>query len=183
MQSSRLRILVEAAIMIALSAVLSMIKIWHLPYGGSVTLASMVPILLIGLRHGPGWGFLAGLATGLIQSLIDPYVVHPVQYVLDYPLAFAVLGLAGLARNKSTLAASVLGSLAIAARFVCHWLSGVVFFASDAPAGQSPWLYSAIYNGTYLLPELIISVVALYIILAALGRRMPGRSGTPDKHA
>jgi thiamine transporter len=175
MSESRARLLrlVETAVMIAAAVALSYVKIWKMPQGGSVTLGSMVPILLVGLRHGTGWGVTAGALVGLIQYVLEPYFVHPAQFLLDYPLAFAALGLAGLARGRSLAAASWLGALALAGRFLAHLISGAIFFAEYAPAGQSPWVYSAIYNGSYMLPELVISGLLLMVLVPALQRALP----------
>jgi len=169
----RLRRLVETAIMVAAAVALSYVKIWEMPQGGSVTLGSMVPILLIALRHGTGWGVTAGVLTGVLQYMLDPYFYHPIQVLLDYPIAFGALGLAGLAKGRSRAVAAWLGSIAIAGRFVAHVLSGVVFFGDLAPAGQSPWVYSIIYNGTYLLPEAVLSALLLMALLPALDRAVP----------
>jgi len=90
--------------------------------------------------------------------------VHPVQFLLDYPVAFGALGLAGLFRGTPWLGVVVGG----AGRFVAHFLSGVVFFAQYAPRGTSPWTYSAAYNGSYMLPEVVVSVVLTLLVLRAL---------------
>ncbi|WP_202711275.1 energy-coupled thiamine transporter ThiT [Sporosalibacterium faouarense] len=173
-RNSNVYYIVESGIMIALATVLSMVKIYHSPFGGSVTAGSMVPIMIIALRWGVGRGILAGAVYGIIQSIIDPYIVHPVQFVLDYPMAFGLLGLAGLGRQymqkisagSSKIKEYALLSLgvvfAIFGRFASHVLAGVVFFKEFA-GDQNVWAYSAIYNGTYLSPELIISI---FVIIA-----------------
>lgn len=160
--------------MIALAVILHLVKVYQLPAGGSITAGSMVPLIYIALRYGPGLGMLTGAAYGLIDFAFEPFFVHPVQFILDYPLAFAVLGLAGLIRNRPAVGAA----FGVALRFVCHVLSGVVFFASSAPQGQNVWLYSVIYNGSYLLPELVISAVLTYLVFRALRR-----AGFPVRHA
>ncbi len=169
MKKLPLRAWIEAGVMIALAVVLHQIKVYQAPAGGAVTAGSMVPLIYLAVRYGPRFGMLTGAAYGLIDFAFEPYFVHPVQFLLDYPLAFGVLGLAGLAIFRKRPA---LGAVAgVALRFVCHLLSGVVFFASSAPAGQNVWVYSAIYNGTYLGPELIISGVLTYFVFAALANR------------
>jgi thiamine transporter len=155
-----LRAYIEAGALIALSAVLSMIKIWHMPQGGSVTAASMIPVLLIGLRWGAGLGIPAGVAYGIVDYLLGGYFFHPVQLLLDYPIAFGALGLAGVLRRQPLLGVAV----AIGGRFAAHLTSGAVFFGSYAPAGQNPWVYSAIYNGSYLVPELAISLLVAWLL-------------------
>lgn len=172
----RLLRLVESAVMIGAAVALSFVKVWEMPQGGSITLGSMVPIILIALRYGAGWGVTAGAVAGILQFIIKPEFYHPVQVLLDYPVAFGALGLAGLARGSGVLAQAWLGALAIAGRFVAHLVSGVVFFGEYAPAGQSPWIYSAIYNGTYLLPEAVLSGVLLMALLPALERALPTRA-------
>jgi thiamine transporter len=157
---------VEAGVMIALAVVLHLVKVYQLPAGGSITAGSMVPLIYIALRYGPGLGMLTGAAYGLIDFAFEPFFVHPAQFILDYPLAFAVLGLAGLIRRWPAAGAA----FGVALRFVCHFVSGVVFFASSAPKGQNVWVYSAIYNGSYLLPELVISAFLTYLVFAALKR-------------
>jgi len=164
MKTHRVRLLAELAVAVALSAVLGLVKVYRLPQGGSITAGSMVPILFVALRWGAGPGILAGVATGLVNYLIEPVFVHPVQFLLDYPVAFGALGLAGLFRSIPWLGVVVGGG----GRFVAHFLSGVVFFAQYAPKGMSPVVYSAVYNGSYMLPEVVISVFLTLLLLRAL---------------
>lgn len=152
------RLLTLMAITIALSTVLGTITLYRMPQGGSITPGSMVPIILLSLIYGPEVGFLTGFVYGLLNLITNPYILHPVQVLLDYPLPFMLLGLAGYFKNIY-----VGGTVAIAARFVCHVLSGVVFFAEYA-GGQNPLIYSLIYNGSFILPELIISTVILALL-------------------
>ncbi|MEM1509122.1 MAG: energy-coupled thiamine transporter ThiT [Thermofilaceae archaeon] len=160
------KIAAEAAMMIALASALSLFKVFRMPQGGSVTLGSMVPILLFAMRRGVKYGVLAGILFGFVRLYLSMYVVHPVQLLLDYPLAFGALGLAGLIKtSKDKPLHAVVGTVAgIGGRFLSHWLSGVVFFAEYAPAGQHPALYSAIYNGGYLGVELILSSIIIYTL-------------------
>ncbi len=155
------RVLAEIAIAIALSTVLSYIKIFSMPYGGSVTLGSMVPILLISFRRDVKVGVVTGVIYGFVQMFLDGWFYSPVGMFLDYPLAFGVLGLAGLFK-KQPIIGVVLG---MAGRFVCHFISGVVFFGMYAPEGMSPVIYSAVYNGGYMLPELVISAILIYLLV------------------
>lgn len=160
------KIAAEAAMMIALASVLSLFKVYRMPQGGSVTPGSMVPILLFAVRRGSKYGVLAGALFGLVRLYLGMYVVHPVQLLLDYPLAFGALGLAGLiATGKDNPMHAVAGTaLGIGGRFLSHWVSGIVFFAEYAPAGQHPALYSAIYNGGYLGVEFAISAAIMYLL-------------------
>jgi thiamine transporter len=165
------RVLTEAALAVALAFVLGFVVLFKMPFGGSVSL-EMIPLILLALRQGWRVGIIAGAAYGLLDLAIDTYVVHPVQLLLDYPLAFGVLGLAGLFRP--TVRGAILGTtVAVLARFVCHFLSGVIFFASYAPEGWNPLLYSAAYNAAYLAPSLGIAIVVTVVLLKALEGAQP----------
>jgi thiamine transporter len=165
------RVLTEAALAVALAFVLGFVVLFKMPFGGSVSL-EMIPLILLALRQGWRVGIIAGAAYGLLDLTIDTYVVHPVQLLLDYPLAFGVLGLAGLFRP--TVRGAILGTtVAVVARFVCHFLSGVIFFASYAPEGWNPLLYSAAYNAAYLAPSLGIAIVVTVVLLKALEGAQP----------
>lgn len=157
------RMITTIAIALALSVVLSLFKIYQLPQGGSVTLASMVPILLVAYIYGPGVGMLTGFIYGLLTLLINPYILQPVQVLFDYPLPFLCLGIAGFLRTKK-LQRSLGAAIAIFLAFVCHVVSGVAFYASYAPAGMSPLVYSIVYNGAYMLPDAIICIIVLYFL-------------------
>jgi thiamine transporter len=165
------RVLTEAALAIALAFVLGFVVLFKMPFGGSVSL-EMIPLILLALRQGWKVGIVAGATYGLLDLAIDPYVVHPVQLLLDYPLAFGVLGLAGL--FKPAVQGAILGAtVAVLARFACHFLSGVIFFASYAPEGLNPYLYSAGYNAAYLAPSLGIAIVVTVVLLKALEGAQP----------
>jgi thiamine transporter len=166
------RVLTEAAIAVALSFVLGLFVLFKMPFGGSVSL-EMIPLILLSLRQGWKVGVVAGATYGLLDLAIDPYVVHPVQLLLDYPFAFSVLGLAGL--FKPTVRGAVLGAtVAVLARFFCHFLSGVVFFASyAADYDLNPFVYSAAYNAAYLAPSLVITIVVVVVLLKALEAAQP----------
>jgi len=172
---SRLRALVETAVMVGLSTALGTLTLFHMPQGGSVTPGSMVPLLLVALRHGPKWGITGGVALGLINFLLKPEVVHPAQMIIDYPLAFGLLGLAGLAAGKNEFLAGPLSALALVGRFAAHVVSGVIFF-SEYAGDQNVWLYSIIYNGSYMLPEMLISGALLLMLHPTLRRVLPGAS-------
>lgn len=151
--------LTYGALSIAAAFVLSFLKILQLPNGGTITVASMLPLFIFAYIAGPAAGMAAGLCYGLLDFIREPYAVHWLQVILDYPLAFAVLGLAGCFKKNIYLGAIVGG----AARFICHFLSGVIFFGSYAAPGQSVFAYSLLYNGSYLLPDIIICLVILLI--------------------
>src|SRR5215218_1955838 len=165
------RVLTEAALAIALAFVLGLIKIFQMPFGGSISL-EMVPLILLALRQGPFVGVIAGAAYGLLDLAVEPVALHPVQVIFDYPLAFGVVGLAGLFRP--TVRGAILGTtVAVLARFLCHFVSGVVFFASYAPEGWNVYLYSAAYNAAYLVPSLIVALIAVTVLLRALEGAQP----------
>ncbi|MDP2900237.1 MAG: energy-coupled thiamine transporter ThiT [Candidatus Bathyarchaeota archaeon] len=156
------RVLAEMAIMVALATVLSMIKIFNFPQGGSITLGSMIPILLISLRRGPKIGISTGAVYGLVQLVLDGYIglYNPLSLLLDYPIAFGALGLSGLIR-KPRLAGVYLG---ITGRFLAHFISGFAFFYMYAPPGMDPVIYSAVYNMAYILPEMVICGIIINLI-------------------
>lgn len=154
------KMLTHIGLLLALTVILNMIRIYHMPQGGSVTLGGMVPLLLIAYCYGPAVGFLAGFIYGLINLLQDPFILHPVQVLFDYPLPYMAIGLAGFFRKRFLLGAVV----GIAGRFVCHFISGAVFFGSYAPEGVSPYWYSFLFNASYLVPDLIICLLILRIL-------------------
>ncbi|HSL00705.1 MAG TPA: energy-coupled thiamine transporter ThiT [Rubrobacteraceae bacterium] len=168
------RVLTEAALAIALAYVLGLITFFKMPFGGSISLETM-PLILLALRQGPMVGIVTGAAYGLLNFLaVDPFFVHPVQVLFDYPLAFGALGLAGF--FQPTVRGAVVGTVvAVLARFACHFVSGVVFFASYAPEGWNPYLYSAAYNAAYLVPSLVLALVVVVALLKALEGARPSK--------
>lgn len=140
------RIMANIGMMLALATIIKMFRLYHLPQGGSITAGSMIPILLLAIFYGPEIGFLAGFIYGIISLITSPYVLHPVQVLFDYPLPFMALGLAGYFPNRKIVGTFV----GIIGRFICHLISGIVFFASYAPAGTSPYLYSLTVNGIFM---------------------------------
>ncbi len=165
------RVLTEAALAIALAFVLGLVKVFQMPFGGSISL-EMIPLILLALRQGPVVGVVAGSAYGLLNLAVQPVVVHPVQVLFDYPLAFGALGLAGFFRP--TVRGAVIGAtVAVLARFVCHFVSGVVFFASYAPEGWNPLVYSVAYNAAYLVPSLVLALAVVVVLLRALEGARP----------
>ena len=145
-----------AALSIALAFVLSYVKIFRMPNSGSVTLASMLPLMLFAAAYGMGPGLLAGAAYGMLQYLQGGWFVHPLQFLLDYPLAFALIGLAGLHKylpkawsKWSLYAAMVLGALG---RCLSATLAGVFYWET------APWA-SLVYNGAYLVPDTLICIL------------------------
>lgn len=150
------------AMAIALGTVLSNIKLFHFPTGGSITLLSMLIICLPGYWFGLGAGLLTGVAYGVLQLLIDPYVLYPMQLVVDYLLAFGALGLSGLFSNQKF--GLIKGYLAgVLGRYVFAVISGWVFFGAYAWEGWSALPYSLVYNAIYIFSEMAITLVILAI--------------------
>lgn len=196
--SEKTQLLTESAIMIALATVLSLLKIWEAPYGGSVTIVSMAPIIILSMRRGVKTGLLAGFVHSVIQLLLGlnnvawiPDAGGIVVCILtDYILPFTLLGLGGCFRNmkftgsdKTNLViAAILGTLLVTLlRYLCHIVSGVVVWYAldlewyaDDPTHivnlYGPWLFSIIYNGGYMVPEMITTTVATPILCSALSR-------------
>lgn len=168
------KLIVQIAISVALSTILGIFKIYELPQGGSVTLGAMVPILLMAIFYGPEVGFLTGFIYGIITLLLDPYILHPVQVLFDYPLPFMMLGCAGFFVKASSLKnytsfqkftrVFIAVIVAVLARLACHFISGVVFFADYAPKGTSPYLYSFVYNISYLGIDFVICMIIFMLL-------------------
>lgn len=150
------------SICIALATVTSFIKLTSLPFGGSVTLFSMLFITLTGYFFGIKAGIATGVTYGILSFLLEPYMLTPVQLLLDYPLAFGALGLSGFFSNKKY--GLIIGYIVgVSGRYLFHVISGYVFFASYAPVGSNPLIYTLLYNLTYILPEMIATIVLLCI--------------------
>ncbi len=154
------RMLVNIALMLAMTIILHQLRLYRMPQGGSITCGSMVPLLLISYKYGLWPGCLAGFVYGIFNIMLDPYLLHPIQVLFDYPLPYMALALGALWPDRRYLSTA----LAFLVRFACHIISGVVFFASYAPAGTSPLVYSLIFNATYLVPECLICFLLLRIL-------------------
>ena len=152
-----------SAMAMALAVVTSMIKLFELPMGGSVTLLSMLFVVLIGYWFGLKAGLMTAIAYGFLQLILEPYIIHPMQMLVDYLFAFGALGLSGIFANKKH--GLLLGYwVAVAGRFVFAFLSGMIFFGSvAADYNMSIPLYSAVYNGSYLLAEGMITTAVICI--------------------
>ncbi len=163
-----------SAIMIALSTVLSMVKVWQMPMGGSITLLSMLPVCMIGILFGTATAILPCVLYGAIQMMLDGVFGWGLtagtlvgSIVFDYLLAFGLLCLSGLFRSKGDVGIIAGVAIAVFARFCSHLVSGSIFFQSF-DIFNNPFLYSVAYNGTYMLPELVITVLGAFA-LAKLG--------------
>lgn len=154
--------LVYSAVAIALAVVCSMIKLFEMPMGGSVTLISMLFIVMIAYWYGPYVGIMTAVAYGLVQFVIEPIFYTIPQMLLDYPCAFGALGLAGFfyKKKRGLQIGYVVG---VIGRFIFASISGIVFFASYAPEGMNPILYSVAYQASYLLPEMIVTLIIISI--------------------
>ena len=163
--------LVFCAMSIALATVLSNIKVFHFPTGGSITLLSMLVICLPAYFYGVGAGIMTGVAYGVLQMLIDPYILFPAQLVVDYILAFGALGLAGLCYNaKNGLIKGYI--IGILGRYVFAVISGWIFFGSYAWEGWGALPYSLAYNAIYIFAEAAITIIILLLppVRSALSR-------------
>ncbi len=150
------------AVAIALGTILSGIKIIHFPTGGSSTLLSMLVITLPGLWFGPAAGILTGAAYGVLQLIVNPYVLFPAQLLVDYVLAFGALGLSGFFRNRKN--GLYLGYIAgVTGRYLFATLSGWLFFGYYAWDGWDPLPYSLVYNAIYIYVEAAITLVLLFL--------------------
>lgn len=154
------RQLVYSAVAIAIAVVCSMIKLFEMPMGGSVTLLSMLFIVLIAYWYGPYVGIMTAVAYGLVQFVTEPIFYTIPQMLLDYPLAFGALGLAGFF-NKKKWGLQIGYIAGVIGRFVFATISGVVFFASYAPENMSPLVYSAAYQASYLIPEAVVTLIII----------------------
>lgn len=154
--------LVVCAMAVALAMVASMLKIYSFPFGGSVTLFSMLFICFVGYLYGPATGMLTGAAYGVLQFLIEPYIYFPLQVLVDYPLAFGALGLSGcFSRSKHGLVKGYL--LGVFGRYVFAVISGWIFFGEYAWDGWAALPYSLVYNGCYIFAEAVLTVIVLSI--------------------
>jgi thiamine transporter len=183
-------VLVEIALSIALAVVLAMLRVWKMPQGGTVSLA-MVPLFVLALRRGPLVGVLAGALYGLTDFFVDPYPpVHWIQPLLDYPVAYALCGAAGVFAStwrslwregrvgqgvwRAVVPGVALGTLL---RYGAHVVSGAVFFGEYAPAGQPVLAYSLVYN-TFALVAGAVCSAAVVIVLPAVERVRPAEGGS-----
>ena len=157
-----------SAILIAIAFVGSeFIPVIKLPYGGKLTYCSMLFVCLIGYFFGPKTGLIAGLAYGLLQLIMGSSIVHPVQFILDYPLAYTCLGISGFFHNKKN-GLAIGYTLGVVGRYICHVISGIVFFSEYAEGNVV--LYSLGYNLTYILPEFILSLLLIPILSSTFKR-------------
>jgi thiamine transporter len=167
------KVLAEIVVFAALSAVLYVLRPYTLPFGGSITLGSMVPVMWLAMRRGVYAGFVAGVIFGILAFIIDSMLVGvgsivatPVQAILEYPVAFGILGLAGIVRKKSVAYAIAGIGFSIFVKFLIHALAGYVFwvYVYEFPA-EWGMLWPIVYNGSFLLVEFIISAVIMSVLV------------------
>lgn len=176
----------SAGVCLALSFVLSRLKLFEMPMGGSVTPASVLPIVVFCMAFGPVWGFAVALVFACLQ-LIGGYLLTPFQVLLDYILGYLCLGFTGFAAPKIEKRTSIGNPLkrfcsagivkaagftvfAYVARWFCSVLSGVIFYAEYAPEGMNPWVYSMAYNGSFLAVDCVITLAVMFVLFATLGK-------------
>ena len=169
------RTLAFAGVSVAMSFALSYIKMWEMPQGGSITLASMLPIMIFAYVYGAKKGLLVGFVYGLLQAVQDPYVIHPAQFLLDYPIAFGLVGMTGILRNVKfceklpQVKFAVSSAIGAILRFVSHVLSGVFAFGAYAADKNIPPLpYSLAYN-SFVFIDLAIVIVVGVILFSSKG--------------
>ena len=190
MSKATTRMLVESAIMIAIATVLSLIKI-DLPFGGGVTIVSMLPIILVSHRWGWKWGLVTGFVYGVIQLLFGldnvgyatTFATAVGVIALDYVVAYTFVGLSGIfdtvfGKTRKALFVGILVSLLL--RFACHYVTGVWIWGGWMPESfmnmtmTSPWIYSLLYNGWYMLAEIVITEVVAMLIYEPLKKYFRG---------
>jgi len=163
-----------AGLSVGLSFALSYVKVSPVTYGGSITLASFVPVLIYAYVYGFADGLLIGLIHGLLNFISDPYILTPMTFILDFLLAFASIGIMGFAHKftKKTTFNVVLGTVAVfSVRFIFHLISGIIYFANDSIwvslpgwALDNAFIYSFIYQCVYIPADCAIAAVVLYVI-------------------
>lgn len=200
MKKNNVYIMAECAVLISLSTVLSMFRLFPLPLGGAVTPLSMLPVCMIPVRHGPKWGFASAFLYSLIQLLLGITTDGVLAWGLtpgmllgclgfDYLLAYTVLGFAGAFRHRGIGGVAAGFALAFSLRFASHFLSGYIIFTNleqwalfGRVFESRPALYSAAYNACYMLPELVFTLLAvillsrLPVVRAMLSPVRPGRN-------
>lgn len=170
MGQSKTRMIAEAGVAIAIAQVLSFITLFHMPQGGSIKAASLVPLMIFAYRWGGTRGIWAGVVYGVLHFLLGfKSSIHYLSIILDYLLAYGAIGVCGYFKDNMT--GLVSGSIvAIALRWFASVTSGAVVFASYAPQGQNPWIYSMIYNASYMVPDGILNIIVLLFVYQGVKR-------------
>jgi probable proton-coupled thiamine transporter yuaJ len=170
MGQSKTRMIAEAGVAIAIAQVLSFITLFHMPQGGSIKAASLVPLMIFAYRWGGTRGIWAGVVYGVLHFLLGfKSSIHYLSIILDYLVAYGAIGVCGYFKDNIT--GLVSGSIvAIALRWFTSVTSGAVVFASYAPQGQNPWIYSMIYNASYMIPDGILNIIVLLFVYQGVKR-------------
>jgi thiamine transporter len=172
--SYRTKVLAEIVVFAALSAVLYAVRPYTLPFGGSITLGSMVPVMWLSLRRGVRVGVVAGVISGVLALLIDilflgasSIIATPVQAVLEYPVAFGIVGLTGMFHRNTVTFAVVGAAISVFIRFIIHYFVGVFvwYYVYNFPEQWGQWSWPAVYNGSFLSIEFVISAILLAILV------------------
>jgi len=154
------QIISRTALVITMTIVLNQIRFFKMPQGGDVGFGTMIPLILLACCYGGHITLLAGFICGIIGLMMDPYFYHPVQVLFDYPFPYMAMAVVSIFKKRIILGTIV----AFFVKFLFHFISGVVFFGSYAPEGTSPVMYSAIYNGCTVVPEMIICCLILHFL-------------------
>ena len=170
MGQSKTRMIAEAGVAIAIAQLLSFITLFHMPQGGSIKAASLVPLMIFAYRWGGTRGIWAGVVYGVLHFLLGfKSSIHYLSIILDYLVAYGAIGVCGYFKDNIT--GLVSGSIvAIALRWFASVTSGAVVFASYAPQGQNPWIYSMIYNASYMVPDGILNIIVLLFVYQGVKR-------------
>ncbi len=177
-RTSKLHRLTFSALMIALSTILSMLKLFEVPQGGSVTILSMLPLVLVAQLYGTRWGLFTCFAHGMLQLLLGLGDLRGLSVItlvgaifLDYLLAFTVIGFSGITRNirNRAFAAGIGAVIGVFLRFVCHFLSGWLLW-SEVIADWGAVTFSLTYNGSYMVPEIIFTAIASAIVFPIVSK-------------
>lgn len=170
MGQSKTRMIAEAGVAIAIAQVLSFITLFHMPQGGSIKAASLVPLMIFAYRWGGTRGIWAGVVYGVLHFLLGfKSSIHYLSIILDYLVTYGAIGVCGYFKDNIT--GLVSGSIvAIALRWFASVTSGAVVFASYAPQGQNPWIYSMIYNASYMIPDGILNIIVLLFVYQGVKR-------------
>ena len=175
MDQLKTRMLTEAGVAIAIAQVLSFITLFHMPQGGSIKAAALVPLMLYAYRWGGIRGIFVGVVYGILHFILGfKSSVHYLSIILDYLVGYGVIGVCGY--FKDSISGLITGSIVgIALRWAVSVTSGAVVFASYAPQGQNPWIYSMVYNASYMVPDGILNIVVLLFIYQGVKRGLRRR--------
>lgn len=160
----RRRIIAQAGIFLALACLLEYLTFFipRMPNGGRLISLGMIPLIIFAILNGWRWGVAAGFAFGFLFYLIDPFFLNPLQFILDYPIAFGIVGFAGIVKPNDGRAKIFCGIiLACFLRFISHFLSGIIFFKAFIPGSMNPYIYSLGYNGSFMIPTAIVCCVMI----------------------